>query len=61
MHPEFKHIVEPFEIFNDVAVIRTISRIQFGLTVQPIPLGVEPVPATSQVVATGWGLTGDVS
>lgn len=60
LHPDYIYIPEPFEIYNDVAVIRTISRIEFGLTVQPIPLGAEPVPTASQVVATGWGLLGDV-
>ena len=60
LHPDYKYIPEPFEIHNDVAVIRTISRIEFGVNVQPISLGVEPVPTASQVTATGWGLLGDV-
>lgn len=45
---------------NDVAVVRTINRIVFGLTVQAIPIRTQSVPVGAQVMATGWGLLGDV-
>jgi trypsin len=61
IHPDYKLNREPFILKNDVAVIRTITRIQFGPRVQPIPLGTDFVSAGSQITATGWGLIGEVN
>lgn len=60
-HPDYRYVEEPFELENDVAVIRTLRGIEFGPTVQIIPLGVSQVPAGQVITATGWGLMGDVS
>jgi hypothetical protein len=54
-HPDF--VYPPY--VNDVAVIRTASRIQFGLTVQPIPLaGNEYIGVNVPGVFTGFGVNG---
>jgi hypothetical protein len=51
----------PLFIQADIAIIRTATRIEFGDWIQPIPLGREFVPSGTEVLLTGWGLTGDVS
>lgn len=61
IHPDYYYTEEPFKLQNDIAVIRTIRQIQFGLLVRPIGLNPVNVPAAAQVVHTGWGLLGDVS
>lgn len=60
IHPDYIYI--RFDAIRaDVAVVRTLRRIQFGALVQPIPLGPNPVTTAAQVVLTGWGQVGQVS
>jgi hypothetical protein len=55
LHPNYVSGPE----FYDVAVVRTISRIQFSLTVQPISLaGFEYIEANVSGVFTGFGSVG---
>lgn len=61
MHPDFKQTRIPFFMADDVAIVRTISRISFGRLVQPIPLGRQFVPIGSEVLLTGYGAVRDVS
>lgn len=61
IHPDYKYTQDPFLMQNDIAVIRTLTQIQFGAFVQPIALGTNFVPSNSQVILTGWGLLGNVS
>jgi hypothetical protein len=60
VHPDYVATPNPLLIRADIAIIRTISRIEFGEFVQPIPLGREFVPSGSEVLLIGWGLTGNV-
>lgn len=61
IHPEYEYVATPvFKLQNDIAMIRTLTRIMFGSTVQPIPIGTANVQPASQVILTGWGLLGDV-
>ena len=62
IHPEYLYTedLESFQMKNDVAVIRTLTRIQFSNLVQPINLGANFVSPGTQVVLAGWGLTGNV-
>jgi hypothetical protein len=60
-HPDYVATPDPLFIQADIAIVRTISRIEFGEFVRPVPLGREYVPSGSEVLLTGWGLTGDVS
>lgn len=41
IHPDYKYVPEPFQMQADIAIIRTLSRIQFGALVQPIRIGTE--------------------
>lgn len=58
IHPEYSYTDEA--MIADLAVIRTITQIQFGPVVRPIPLGTFFVPAGATTMLTGWGATGDV-
>lgn len=60
-HPDYKQTRIPFFIVADIAVVRTISRINFGPLVQPIPLGRQFVPSGFEVMLTGWGALRNVS
>lgn len=60
IHPEYVYTPEPFQMQADIAIIRTLTQIQFGALVQPIALGSIFVPSSSPVVLTGWGLLGNV-
>ena len=60
VHPDYIWTREPFNLQNDVAVVRTLTRIRFGSLVQPIALGTVELLSGSQVILTGWGLTGEV-
>lgn len=60
IHPDYKFDVEGDGIAADLAVIRTITQIQFGPVVRPIPLGTLFVPGGATTMLTGWGATGDV-
>lgn len=61
IHPDYVSTGNPFNIQNDVAIIRTLLPIRFGRTTQPIPLGNGIVIPGVNVVLTGWGLTSEVS
>lgn len=56
LHPQYNLTT----ITNDVAILRTLTSITFGPTVQPIALGSTFVPPFQIATVTGWGLTGDV-
>lgn len=60
IHPDYDYTPEPFQIQNDIAIIRTITQIRFSASVQPIAIGNTFVPSGSQVLLTGWGLLGNV-
>lgn len=55
-HPEYNVTT----IVNDIAILRTLTTIVYGETVQPIALGETFVPPFQIATVTGWGLTGDV-
>lgn len=46
---------------NDIAIIRTISRIRFGEFIQPAPLSFDRVSENNVINAIGWGITGNVN
>lgn len=56
LHPEYNTTT----LSNDVAILRTLTSIVFGPTVQPLALGSAFVPPFQIATLTGWGLTGDV-
>lgn len=58
VHPDYHYFLQPFFIASDIAIIRTMSRIMFGPNVQPIRIASQVVPAGSEVMAIGWGVTG---
>lgn len=60
IHPDYVYTVDPLSLQADIAIIRTLTQIQFGALVQPIALGTEFVPTGSRVLLTGWGLIGHV-
>lgn len=61
IHPDYVLSGNPFKIQNDVAIIRTLSPIRFGRSVQPIQLGTGFIPPGARVVLTGWGLVQEVT
>lgn len=56
LHPEYNSTY----ITNDIAILRTLTSIVFGPTVQPLAIGSAFVPPFQMATVTGWGLTGDV-
>lgn len=56
LHPQYNETT----ITNDIAILRTLTSITYGPTVQPLALGGEFVPPFQIATITGWGLTGDV-
>lgn len=55
LHPQYNATT----IANDIAILRTLTSIVFGPTIQPIALGSAFVPPFQIATLTGWGLTGD--
>lgn len=61
IHPDYKMNLFPeFFIQTDLAIIRTVTPIRFGASVQPIELNTRVVPPGSQVMFAGWGSTEEV-
>lgn len=59
IHPNYVYVMQPFKMRNDLAIIRSISTIRFGVYVQPAPLATRFVSSNSRGVLSGWGLTGE--
>lgn len=54
LHPDYV----PGPNVYDVAIVRTVTRIQFGRLVQPIPLSNEFIGVDVPGVFVGWGFVG---
>lgn len=54
-HPGYVDNIWPFSIHNDIAVMKTVLPIQFNALVQPIPLGILPIPPRTETIFSGWG------
>lgn len=54
MHPEYKSTSR----YNDIALFRLESDVEFSSFVRPICLNTVPSPDPPAQIATGWGNTG---
>jgi hypothetical protein len=61
VHPGYFANRDPLVMQNDIAIIRTISRIRFGEFIQPAPLSFDRVSENNVINAIGWGITGNVN
>ncbi|CRL00681.1 CLUMA_CG013941, isoform A [Clunio marinus] len=53
IHPDY----DKTSLINDISLVRTVKKIKFIPTVQPIKLSSHPVPDGSNAIALGWGYT----
>lgn len=53
----FNEDFNPFEIVNDIGLIKLKISLDFNEYVQPIPLNTDPLPGGEDAVLCGWGAT----